>query len=47
MLNFVLLDNSFSDIFAEVQIQFWNTFKFGPGRFLERLSKFQSKYDYL
>ena len=42
-----LLDSSFSDIFAEIEIRFWKTFKFGPGRFLERLRKFQPKYDYL
>ena len=32
MLNFVLLDNSFSDLFTEVQIRYQKTFKFGPGR---------------
>ena len=44
---FVLLDNSFTDIFAEVQSRVWKTFNFGPGHFLERLSKFQPEYDYL
>ena len=36
MLNFVLLDNCFTDLFTEFQIQYWKDFKFVPGRFLER-----------
>ena len=36
VLNFVLLDNYFTDLFTEVQIQYRKTFKFGPERFLER-----------
>ena len=44
---FVLRDNPFTDIFAEVQSRVWKTFNFAPGHFLERLSKFQPKYDYL
>ena len=36
MLNIVLLDNYFTDLFFEVQIRNRKTFKFGPGRFLER-----------
>ena len=36
VLNFVLLYNYFIDLFTEVQIQYWKTFKFGPERFLER-----------
>ena len=35
-LNFVLLDNYFTDPLTEVQIRYRNTCKFGPGRFLER-----------
>ena len=45
MLNIVLLDNYFTDLFTEVQIRYRKTFKFGPGRLLERSSEFQPKYD--
>ena len=45
VLNFILLDNYFADLFTEIQIRYPKTFKFGPGRFLERKSKFQPKYD--
>ena len=47
MPNFVLLDNDnyITDPFAEVQIQYRKTFKFGPGSFLERWNKYQPKYD--
>ena len=31
VLNFALLDNSFSDLFTEVQIRCQKIFKFGPG----------------
>ena len=44
VLNFVLLDNYFNNLFTEVKIRYRKTFKFGPGRFLERHSKSQSKY---
>ena len=36
VLDFVLLDNYFTDLFAEVKTRYRKTFKFGPGRFLER-----------
>ena len=36
VLNFVLLDSYSTDLFAEIQIPYRKTFKFGPGRFLER-----------
>ena len=45
VLKFVLLDNYFPDLYTEVQISYWNLFKFGLGCFLERQSKFQPKYD--
>ena len=36
VLNFVLLDNYFTDLFTEVQLRHRKTFMFSPGRFLER-----------
>ena len=36
VLDFVLLDNNFTNVITEVQILYRKTFKFGPGRFLER-----------
>ena len=36
VLNFVLLDNYFTDLFTDVQIRYRKTFKFGPERFSER-----------
>ena len=46
VLHFVLLDNCFTDLFTEVQIPYGQAFKFCPGRFLERQSKFQPIYDW-
>ena len=45
MINFVLLDNCFTNLFNEFQIRYRETFKFGTGHFLEKQSKFQPKYD--
>ena len=36
VLNFVLLDNYFTDFFTVVQIRYRKIFKFVPGRFLAR-----------
>ena len=36
VLNFVLLDNYFTDLSTEVEIRYQKTFKFAPRSFLER-----------
>ena len=36
VLNFVLLENPFSDLFTEVQIRYRKTFKFASGRFFHK-----------
>ena len=46
MLNLVLLDNYFADLFTEVRIRYGKGSKFGQGRFFKRQSKFQPKYGY-
>ena len=40
------MGNCFSDLFTEVKIWYQKTFKFLLGRFLERQSNFQPKYDF-
>ena len=37
MLKFVLLDNYFSDLFTEVQIWYWKSFKFGIRRVFRKV----------
>ena len=37
VLKFVSLDNCTSDLFTEVQIWYWKSFKFGLGRFFRKI----------
>ena len=43
VLNFVLLDNYFTDLFTEVQIRHRKFFKFGPGRFVGKTKLIPAK----
>ena len=50
MLKFILFDNYFPDLFTEVQIWYWKSFKFGLRRFFRkvssgRLKKVTTSYD--
>ena len=45
VLQFALFANCFPALFTEVEILYLKTFKFVLGRFSERYSKFQPKYN--